>query len=112
VHHPSPPIGRCLICGRPLGEAESWVTAHPDGEHTHCRDWSAAPFPFEHDLAELRKVARVLLATYRQVVEVGKWLAALQQRWPTGAKRGVHQYQAKKIDLRERLVRAVKVLRF
>ncbi len=87
------------------------MTEHPDGEHTHCRDWSQAPFPFDSDLAELRKIARALLSSYRQVVEVGKWLGALQHRWPTGAKRGVYQYQAKKAELRDRLVRAVKMIR-
>jgi hypothetical protein len=101
-----------LVCGRLLDEAPAWVTAHPDGEHTHCRDWAAVPFPFAHDLVELRKLARVLLSTYRQVVEVGKWLRALEQRWPTGAKRGVHQYEAKKADLRDRLVRAAKSIKF
>lgn len=99
------------MCDRPLDEAPFWVTDHPDGEHTHCRDWSAAPFPFEYDLEELRKLARILSSTYRQVVEVGKWLKALKQRWPSGAKRGVHQYQAKKADLRERLVRAAKAIK-
>lgn len=112
MHHPPPRSGRCLVCGRPLDDAPYWITAHPDGEHTHCRNWEAIPFPFERDLQELRRVAGGLARAYRQVVAVGQWLAAVRRRWPRGAKRSVYEYEARKADLRERLARLSKSVRF
>lgn len=112
MQHAFPRPGRCLVCDRPLADAPHWITAHPDGEHTHCRDWEALPFPFAHDLVELRRVARVLLETYRIVVGVGQWLSALERRWPRSAKRSVYEYEAKKAGLRDRLVRTAKMVKF
>lgn len=101
-----PRPGRCLVCGEPLDSRQPfWVTDPPDGEHHGCRDWSRLPFPYDHELAHLRALARFYLRGYRDVVELGRWLAEVRRTWPRGGGAALAQYRARKTALISRLER-------
>ncbi len=73
------------MCGELLGAEEHWITEHPDGEHTKCRDWSALPYPNSKILAKLRRRRRALKAALDEVDACGRWMRAAERRWPSGA---------------------------
>lgn len=87
------------------------MTKPPDGEHDRCRDWPQYPFPFDLQLEDLRRVARVVTRTYRDVVELGQWLAEARRRWPSGAENTVQTFRKRRELLRERLAELSKKAR-
>ncbi|MBI5498175.1 MAG: hypothetical protein HY904_24445 [Deltaproteobacteria bacterium] len=99
---------RCCACGRPFGIEPWWVTHHPQGEHTRCRDWSRHSFPFVRQLTALRRVWRDPAAApvRAQVAEVGRWLAGLQARWPRDGAEGVLEALHRTRVLRASLLQA------
>ncbi len=95
-----------MVCGRPLDATEAhWITDPPDGEHNSCRDWTQHPFPYEHELAHLRALAKYYASGYRSVVELGKWLADVRDRWPKGGGSALAHYRARKAALINKLER-------
>ena len=104
--------GRCTVCGAPLegGDGLYWVTEPPDGVHNRCRAWELEPFPFESDLARLRRLARVVRSTWREVVRDGRWLAAAARDWPVDARGHAAEWLERKLRLQHHLGRCLKAL--
>ncbi len=78
----------CEVCGTPLSIGGSWfVTLHPKGVHTSCRDWTNHPFPFLRHMDELAKIGRKNETSPRAkdlCIRATRALAAHRRTWPGG----------------------------
>ncbi len=98
--------GRCTICHHALGVEPHAITAHPDGEHLRCRDWSKQPWPYEELLRRLRARYRALRRATLVVEAFGRWLAQRRGRWPSDAAETVLEVQRRVDAMRKALDRA------
>lgn len=101
-----PGTGRCTICHHPLGVEPHTITAHPDGEHLRCRDWSKHPWPYDPLLRQLRTRYRALRRALAVVEAMGRWLSQRRQRWPRDAADTVLEVQRRVEVMRKALDRA------
>lgn len=100
------PAGRCTICRHPLGVEPHTITAHPDGEHLRCRDWSKQPWPYDTLLHQLRSRYRALRRAMAVTEAMGRWLAQRRTRWPNDAADTVLEVQRRVDGVRKALDRA------
>lgn len=98
--------GRCTICRHALGVEPHTITAHPDGEHLRCRDWSKQPWPYEELLRRLRARYRALRRATLVVEAFGRWLGQRRGRWPSDAAETVLEVQRRVDAMRKALDRA------
>lgn len=72
--------------------------------HTECVDWETRAFPFEWELARMRKQFVALREAAKALTQAGRWMRQLRARWPRGAARGVEEW----LELKERTEAAVR----
>jgi hypothetical protein len=101
-----PPPGRCVVCGKPLGVDPHLITAIPDGEHLHCRDWSRTAWPYERVQKQLRARYLALRRASQTIEALGRWLNERQRKWPDLAPDTVQQVTRRIDELRRALDRA------
>lgn len=78
----------CDVCAQPLSTGGTWyVTVHPRGVHTRCRDWTRVPFPFARHLDELGRIERkpeTPPAARAICLRAARAFAAHRRAWPGG----------------------------
>lgn len=78
----------CDVCGQTLSQGGTWfVTVHPRGVHTSCRDWTSVSFPFARHIEDLQKIGRKRESTDRArdlCARAVRALAAHRRAWPKG----------------------------
>ncbi len=73
----------CHVCGGEIG-TQYWVDGYPRLVHHQCRDWRRAPFPWEREIAKLRKLARKEQSLRPSIDETLRWLRWSRNIWPRG----------------------------
>lgn len=99
---PPPAAGPCVVCGEPVGSELHWVEG--DGRvHHRCRDFNAAPFPFDRQLTTLRRLVRELRAALREVIAAGTALRRMRSGWPARGREAYDDGERRIAAVRARL---------